>query len=222
MYKYDETRNLIDEGYVDPTYVSPHCVVQVVEVLDKMRKHSIETYYHLIDVANLTKMIFEHEDLGLTEKEKGELYTAALLHDLGKLAVPADILHSKFDENSADKIRDYIKIPHMIEGIKMIRSIVDDPVISYYVELHHEKLNGKGYPRGLKGEQINEGARILAVADITSAVMMPRSYRPDKMDLESTSKILNEMAFKGEIDARIVEIMIQQLSIYNPTDEFVK
>lgn len=222
MYKYDETRNLIEEGYVDPKYVSPHCVVQVVEVLDKMRKHSLETYYHLVDVANLTRLLFDNKELGLSEQQKIEIYTAGLLHDVGKLAVPTEILHSKFDENSKSKIRDYIQLPHIAKSKEILDQIIDDKIIVDIAYKHHEKIDGSGYPRGLKGEEIDLASRIVQVADVTSAIMMPRSYRQDSMDIERASALLKDMATKGELDARVVDMMCEQIAIYNPTDEFIK
>ncbi len=217
MYKYVD-RNLIEEGYVDPTLISPHCVVQVVEVLDKMRKHSLETYYHLIDVANLTKLIFEHADFGLTEKEKAEIYTAGLLHDIGKLKVPVDILHSKCDEKGVK----YIQLTHTKEGKKMLDKIIDDDVIKTIAYHHHEKPNGTGYPQSLPGEKQDIKDRIVQVADVTSALMMPRSYRETYLDRVTAGKILKSNAERGLLDGTIVEIMIQQMAIYNPTDEFMK
>ena len=216
MKKYKD-RNLIEEGYVDTSLISPYCVVQVVKLLDKMREYSLETYYHLVDVANLTKLVFEHVDLGLTETEKEEVYTAGLLHDVGKLSVPLELLHTKCDEQG----KEFIQHRHIEATRAILEEMIGDENIINIAYHHHERMDGTGYPEGINRDKLSIQDRLVQVADVASAIMMPRSYRERYVGREDAARILRNNAAAGRLDGYIVEMMISALNVYNPTDEFV-
>jgi len=99
---------------------------------------------------------------------------AGVIHDLGKISVPAEILSkpSKLNEMEFNLVKD-----HPLNGYGILKDVDFDWPIAEIVYQHHERLDGSGYPRGLKGEEILLEARILAVADVVEAMASHRPYR---------------------------------------------
>ena len=114
-------------------------------------------------------------ELGLSNKQLETLNIASLLHDIGKIAVPAEILSKPGRLNVAEFA--LIK-QHPEVGESLLRKVSFDAPIASIVGQHHERLDGSGYPRGLQGEQILLEARIIAVADVMEAMISHRPYRP--------------------------------------------
>ncbi len=113
--------------------------------------------------------------LAVSEHEQAGIRTAALLHDVGKLAVPEHIL-TKPGPLTAEEWRKVRSHPQV--GAEIIAAIPFPFPVAPLVLSHHERWDGMGYPSGLKHEQIPLGARILAVADYYDSLISPRSYRP--------------------------------------------
>ena len=114
-------------------------------------------------------------ELGLPPDEIDQLHRGGLLHDIGKIGVPASILDKpgKLTEEEFAVIRRHPSKGAMIlESIPNLRKVI--PIVSQ----HHERFDGKGYPNGLSGESISLHARILAVADVVDALVSDRPYRP--------------------------------------------
>jgi putative nucleotidyltransferase with HDIG domain len=114
--------------------------------------------------------------MGLPKHEVARIRTAAAIHDVGKVKTPAEAL-SKPGKLS-DKEYAVIK-RHPVDGARMAERL-RDPKLTKMVLHHHERLDGGGYPRGLRGERIPLGARIIAVADTFDAITSARPYRPAK------------------------------------------
>lgn len=127
---------------------------------------------HQEGVARLSVLLAT--EMGLSGDEIDELRTAALLHDIGKLHVPAEILSrpTTLDPNEYAIVQ-----THAEQGYEILRQIDFGWPIAEITLQHHERVDGSGYPRGLVGEQILPAARILAVADVLEAVASPRPYR---------------------------------------------
>ncbi|MGA2810445.1 MAG: HD domain-containing phosphohydrolase [Candidatus Acidiferrum sp.] len=113
-------------------------------------------------------------ELGLEENELNALRAAAVLHDIGKLAVPEHIL-SKPGRLTAEEF-EKMKI-HPVVGAEILEQVQFPYPVVPIVKAHHEKWDGSGYPQGLKGEEIPVGARILSVVDCLDAVASDRKYR---------------------------------------------
>lgn len=111
--------------------------------------------------------------VGLLEKEINELLITALLHDIGKIRVPINILNKIGGLNEQEWI--VIK-QHPTNGAESLGNIYS-PEIKNGIKSHHEFYNGNGYPQGLKGESIPVFARIIAVADAFDAMTNSRPYR---------------------------------------------
>lgn len=114
------------------------------------------------------------QKIGKSEEEQKIIYDAGLLHDVGKVRVPEDVINKP--GKLTDEEFDQIKV-HPVSGYHILGDINEDERIGYGAKYHHERYDGKGYPNGLKGEDIPEVARIIAVADSYDAMASDRSYR---------------------------------------------
>jgi putative nucleotidyltransferase with HDIG domain/PAS domain S-box-containing protein len=139
----------------------------VVEVRDPY------TAGHQRKVSTLAVAIAEA--MGWSERRVEGVRIGALLHDIGKIAIPAELL-TKPGRLTAEEFA-LIKT-HAARGGELLRGIRFDWPILEMVTQHHERLDGSGYPLGLKGEEIAEEAKVLAVADVTEAMLAYRPYRP--------------------------------------------
>ena len=112
--------------------------------------------------------------IGKDEKECEEIYYAALLHDIGKIGVSDEIINKngKLTPEEYEAIKQ-----HTVIGKQILSSIVEFPHLSIGANHHHERFDGRGYPDKLKGDDIPELARIIAVADAYDAMSSKRSYR---------------------------------------------
>jgi putative nucleotidyltransferase with HDIG domain len=144
-------------------------------------------------------------DLGLSETDIEALRAAALLHDIGKLAVPEYIISKpgKLTPEEFEKMK-----THTIVGAEIVERIRFPYSVAPMVRGHHEKWNGTGYPDGLAGERIPIGARILAAVDCLDALASDRQYRR-AMPLSEAIRIIESEAGKS-FDARVVEILVRR------------
>lgn len=131
------------------------------------------TMNHQRRVAELAVAIAQ--ELGLPSKELQGIALGAALHDIGKLHVPGSILNKPGPLNPFE-LR--LVQAHPIAGHKLIEGEEFPWPIAEMVLQHHERMDGSGYPRGLKGEEIILPARILAVADVVEAMASDRPYHP--------------------------------------------
>lgn len=111
----------------------------------------------------------------LSQDDLNVLSFASRLHDIGKLFIPADILNKP---GRLNEIEWALIKNHPDEGYKILKEIHFGLPVAEIVRQHHERVDGSGYPRGLKDGEIMLGARILAVADVVEAVSSHRPYRP--------------------------------------------
>ena len=159
---------------------------------------------HSRRVAEYSKMIAQRMGKSTTEQEM--LYRAGLLHDVGKIGVPVEIINKpgKLTDGEFDVIKN-----HPITGYHILKEISEYGDIAVAAKYHHERYDGNGYPNGLTGENIPESARILGVADSYDAMTSNRSYR----------KGLPQDIVRGEIekgkgkqfDPEIADIMLQMM-----------
>lgn len=114
-------------------------------------------------------------EMGISADVRQGIYTAGLIHDIGKISVPSAILSrpTRLTAPEFAIIQTHPDIAHeVLEGIDFPWPIAD------YVHQHHERMDGTGYPRGLRGDEILTGARILAIADVVEAMTNHRPYKP--------------------------------------------
>ena len=143
------------------------------------------------------------KEIGLDSERTGGLRVASLIHDIGKIVVPAEIL------NKPGKLNDYemniIRV-HSQAGYDILKKIDFPWPVAQIVLQHHERLNGSGYPQGLQGSDILQEAKILAVADVVEAMASHRPYRPTlgiEAALEEITKNKDNLYDPEVADARV-------------------
>jgi len=144
--------------------------------------------------------------MGLSEEELLHIKRGALLHDIGKMGIPDSILlkPDKLTEDEWIIMRKHpVYAQDMLSHIEYLKPVLDIPYC------HHEKWDGTGYPRGLKGEQIPLAARIFAVVDVWDAIQSDRSYNI-AWSREKAIQHMHEQA-GGYFDARIVEVFLREV-----------
>ena len=140
---------------------------------------------------------------GFSDRECHMMEIAGFLHDLGKLAVSNEILE-KNGALSDEEIHEMRK--HTYYTYIILNKIKGLEHISTWAAYHHEKLNGNGYPFHVKGEDFSKLARIMAVADIFTAITEDRPYRAGMSEDEAV-RVLNNMVENGSIDGTIVKLV---------------
>jgi len=147
----------------------------------------------------------------LSQEEIINMKIAGLLHDIGKIAIPSDILE-KPGRLTPQEFE--IMKSHVFHTYKMLSKFIPNRNVIEWASYHHEKLNGSGYPFKLRANQLSLGARIMAVADIFTALTEDRPYKKS-LSVEETLKILKGMVEKGEIDKRVVSVLEKNLDKIN-------
>jgi putative nucleotidyltransferase with HDIG domain len=178
-------------------------LLQAIQAIAQIgEKRDPYTAGHQRRVAELAMAIAG--ELKLTQHQMEGIRLAALIHDIGKIYVPAEILNrpGKLTESEFD----FIKL-HPQVGFDIIKDIDFPWPIGEMVLGHHERLDGSGYPNGLKGDQVSLDCRILSVADVVEAMMSHRPYRPAL----GTEAALNEIKKnKGKLyDAKVVNACVK-------------
>ncbi len=159
---------------------------------------------HSKRVAEYARMIAAR--MGKSKEEQDEIYRAGLLHDVGKIRIPADIINKS--AKLTEEEYNIIKI-HPVTGYHILRGISNNNYIAVGAKYHHERYDGKGYPNGLAGEKIPEVARILGVADSYDAMASNRSYR-DALPQEVVRSEI-EKGRGTQFDPEIADIMLQMI-----------
>jgi len=168
-------------------------MVKVVEMRD------LYTAGHQQRVADLSIAIAR--EMKLDEIFIEQLRMAAIVHDIGKINIPSELLSKPARLNDLEY---HMIQTHPLGGFDIVKGMDFPCVIAQYILQHHERLDGSGYPKGLKGEDIILGARILAVADVVEAMASHRPYRPalgiDKA-LDEISKNKGKLYDSDVVDA---------------------
>jgi len=137
-----------------------------------------------------------------------QLEIAGLLHDIGKLRVPMDVI-DKPGKLSIDERR--LVKRHSYDSFRILAPVFPGTQIARWAALHHERIDGTGYPFGLKESSLDQDARIVAVADILQALAQTRPYRPAFSQADILT-MLKEMADQRQIDAGIVAFVAEDFS----------
>ena len=191
---FDRQRSLL----MDLAHANEETLLGLVAALD-LREHN--TRLHSQRVREYTELIADRLDVD--EKMKREIGFGALLHDVGKIAVPDQILlkPGKLTDQEWDEMRKHPEAGYRI--VKRIGFLKDAAEIVY---THHEQFDGSGYPRGIKNESIPLGARIFMVADVYDALTSVRPYRSPMTYQEAAAEIRNLSG--SHFDPVIVDIFM--------------
>jgi HD-GYP domain-containing protein (c-di-GMP phosphodiesterase class II) len=183
-----------------------------------MIEESIESLAYMMEIRDPYTAGHQHRvadlsyaiafDLDLTEEDRDGVRLAAFIHDIGKIAVPSDVL------NKPGKLTDieYSMLQaHCETGYQVLKHLTISWPVAETVLQHHERLNGSGYPNGLKEDEIIMSSRILGVADVVEAIGSHRPYRPSL----GIDKALEEIADKIDVlyDADVVNVCLRLFTI---------
>lgn len=180
-------------------------------LMEMMELTSDETGQHIKRVAEYCRLLAHYTD-NLTKEDEVIIFHASPMHDIGKIAIPKEILHkpgklteSEFEvmKTHAEKGKDFLKQSHR-------RLFKSAGIIAHE---HHEKWDGSGYPRGLKGCEIHIYGRIVALADVFDALTHKRKYK-DSWPIDDAVAYIKERS-GSHFDPSLVNIFIEHL------DEFI-
>jgi putative nucleotidyltransferase with HDIG domain len=193
-WMFDRQRSLL----LDLANANEETLLGLVSALDLRERN---TRLHSQRVREYTELIADR--FGVDKKAKREIGFGALLHDVGKIAVPDQIL-LKPDKLTDDEWKEMRKHPDA--GYRIVKRIGFLKEAAEVVHAHHERYDGKGYPRGLKGDEIPLGARLFMVADVYDALTSVRPYRSPMMYEEAAAEIKRQSG--SHFDPAIVDTFI--------------
>jgi putative nucleotidyltransferase with HDIG domain len=190
---------------------------KLIQELDELNWGTIEALARTVDAKSpwtaghsqrVTNSALEIAGaLGFSKPEMQALHRAALLHDIGKIGIPASILDkpAKLDVEEYRLIKEH---PHM--GVRILEPVSAYSEILPLVLQHHERFDGQGYPNGLSGDAITLGARIIAVADVYDALVSDRPYRSGWTAQQAVELIRQEAG--RQFDPLVVKVFLKVLA----------
>lgn len=219
IQKVDEVTHVIKEigrgAYVNINHIqniSKHIIhdfstlSDVVNYLHLVRPLDDYTYSHSLNVSLMGIIIAKW--MGFNEKQVDEVAVAGLLHDIGKTRISQQIL-SKPGRLTAEEFEEVKK--HTVLGYMLVENVADiSAEIKYAVLMHHEKIDGTGYPTGATEKQIPLIAKIIAVADIYDAMTSNRSYRNKLCPFEVIKEF--EMQTYGKLDTKVLSVFLKNIA----------
>lgn len=179
----------------------------LLETLGGLVKHNSYTYVHSVQVSSYS-IALHARMFTMNEEELIDIGVGSVFHDYGKIYIPVEIL----DKPSRLTPLEFYEIKkHSMYGHDLLKTLdVFSATSLDIIKSHHEKINGKGYPDGLHGDEISRSARIVAIADVYSALTTNRSYR-EALDRDAALNIMyNEM--EGSFDVHYLSIFSSMLS----------
>ena len=181
--------------------LSLHVVQTLAEAIDAKDNY---TSGHSGRVARYSREIARRANY--SERDQNEIYMMGLLHDVGKIGVPDAVINKpgRLTDDEFEQIKN-----HPVMGARILKTIREMPKLVTGARWHHERFDGSGYPDGLKGLDIPEEARIIAVADAYDAMTSNRSYRSGMAQSKVREQI--EKGKGTQFDPKFADIMIQMI-----------
>lgn len=180
----------------------------IMGCVNKLKGVDEYTYVHCMNVGMLAVMIGRW--IKLSEKELNHLFLSGVLHDVGKYRVDLEILNKKglLDEDEYEIIKKHVIYSYQVA--REIKELKNDVLAG--VLCHHERLDGSGYPGGLKGDQIGVFGRIIAIADIYDAMISERVYKSKETPFTVMEKLIKEGFNK--LDTNILLTFLNNMAQY--------
>jgi len=181
--------------------LSFHVVLTLADAIDAKDKY---TNGHSRRVAAYSREIAKRA--GYSLQEQNEIYMMGLLHDVGKIGIPDSVINKpgKLTNDEFERIK-----LHPVVGAHILSNIKEMPKLAIGAHWHHERYDGKGYPDGLKGEEIPEEARIIAVADAYDAMTSNRSYQGIRPQADVRAEI--EKGSGTHFDPKFAAILLEMI-----------
>jgi len=194
---------LLNHDYNKETESTKNLIITLANVIEAKDKY---TDGHTRRVGLISRLL--GEKLGIEEEKLNYLEIAGMIHDIGKVGIPEYILNKpgKLTDEEFEIIKKHSEIGETI--LKPLGSLKECLIP---VRHHHEKLNGSGYPDGLKGDNITIETRILGVADIFDALYSDRPYR-EKLPISTVQDILMKDVERGCLDGKVVQTLFEMIS----------
>jgi len=201
-----QNQMLLEEQLRERLQLNKELTWEIVEVISRIIEvRDPYTEGHQRRVADLSRLMAR--EMGLSDNQSTGIYIAGLVHDVGKIVVPAEIL---VKPGQLTEIQRALIETHAQEGYEILKPVTFSWPIAEVARQHHERMDGSGYPSGLHREDIILEARIIAVADVVEAMVSHRPYRPAwslKTALDHISKN------KGLLyDADVVDICLKVIA----------
>jgi HD-GYP domain-containing protein (c-di-GMP phosphodiesterase class II) len=187
--------------YKDKLITSKNMKIRVIKrILQNIEEHYGREHQHLVRVAQISRAI--GQKMGLPPQEVTRLELAASLHDVGKIILDPAILNKPGSLNylELEQIR-----RHPDVGYQILKAVDDYAPLAEIVLSHHERLDGNGYPAGLRGDEIPLLSRILAVADSYEAMTAERSYKPTRKPKEAIEELKSLAG--NQYDSLVIEAL---------------
>lgn len=206
----------VDELYGITTDIvnTVNCKSDIFAYMLSLKDIGDHTYTHSINVSLLCNLFSKW--MGMSEEEGKILTIAGILHDIGKTKVPHDVLNKK--EKLTDAEFEEIK-RHPTYGYEMVVEKDIPEEVKMAVLMHHEKMDGSGYPMGIKGTKITKFAKIVAICDIYDAMTSDRVYRSKICPFE-VIRNFEESSF-GLLDTEYLLVFLQNIA-YTYVGSWVK
>lgn len=178
----------------------------IYKLSEIVEARSKETGNHVRRVANYSKILAL--GYGLGAEEAAELKMASPIHDVGKVAVPDSILHKpgKLTDEEFDIMKSHTTVGHQILNQSKRKIFQNGAIVAHE---HHEKYDGSGYPRGLKGEEIHLYGRLTAVADVFDALSFDRVYKKAWKEKEVLEFMRGQSG--KHFDPKVIEVFFENL-----------
>jgi HD-GYP domain-containing protein (c-di-GMP phosphodiesterase class II) len=207
----DSPVNLISNPYlfetiflnIDEIIDLAHLISQIIDFRSRF------TASHSAGVAVVAAHLAEL--IGFSHIECKMMLIAGYLHDLGKIAISNEVLEKpvKLNEEEFNEMR-----AHAYYTFQMLKSIPQFNIINQWASLHHERLDGKGYPFHYNSDLLPLGSRIMAVADVFTAITEDRPYRKG-MEKSAVREVLNNMVENGALDQYVVGVLLDHYDEIN-------
>lgn len=177
---------------------------QVQGLLNGVKQHDNYSYVHSVRIAAFLGLLGNH--IGIKGDDLNVLTSGGLLHDVGKLSIPHEVLNKpgRLSSEEFETMKGHVKMT--IDTLSSDASLPKG--ISIIAGQHHEKIDGSGYPRGLKGHELNDLARMAAIADVFGALTDRRIYKP-AMPPEDALVIMKSM--EGHLDQYMLPMFREML-----------
>jgi HD-GYP domain-containing protein (c-di-GMP phosphodiesterase class II) len=200
--------------------VKGETVYKVVnDIIDEIIRNR-KVAYGLMDIRAMNDYLFGHSltvcilsvmigvSAGYNFQQLKELGVGAILHDVGKVLIPDTIVNKK-DKLTPEEYREIQK--HAQFGYDVLKKSEDISSVAAHVAwAHHERIDGSGYPRGIKGKEIHEYARIVAITDVYDALSSDRIYRPRMLAHEAIEFIRD--GSKEQLDPEFLKLFLENVS----------
>ena len=217
---YNAFQAIEKDGHIDVSAmqsVTNELLLDIIErrnnliQLTDIRLHDTYTFAHSVNVAILSALLGVLK--GYSQKDLQQLTMGAMLHDVGKIDTPLEILNkpSRLTEMEFDTIKQ-----HPANGALRIMEMQDQlpwaNVLASIAAEHHEHIDGQGYPRGLRGGQINRFAKLVAIADVYDALTSVRPYK--KAYPPSVAHNIMAKLNRGQFDPETLDLFFNNVALY--------